>query len=934
MYAGGVELRAGQRELSLGNRRVIGKLVWKHAREMRALCLVLIVGTLVLQWLAVAIAGRDAAAIAALVAVLVGSCFAAATALLAFSGERDRGTDLRLLAMSAAPGDLLVAAIIASGSGFVAVTGVGLLHGIIVAGTDEVMASLRASMYFSLLPPFFLVGGLVCRTTVRAIGVAAVLLTAVALCFTPVLLDESLHTERMQTVVVPACVAGLCVGLLVACWWLAKCWCMSPCGWQWRPLAFSLPVRRRSVASGLFSSNLQTIARLRVPSICRNVLAIWRTELRARGGFLLLAMVVVGAGLVGDWLPNPVTTSTFLAAVCGVMSFESESAKERVRFYSERGVPRRSLWLGKQTLWFSIVTLIGAAAAVSYVMDVKYEFGASLGPLDVGATRRDWGWLALSFLTLLQTCFVTAQLGSLWLKQRLAAIGIGLLSWPLILSWPAVVLGVGIPAFVGLVPLLLAATLGSWFWFEPWMNRRLNGKARLPVCIAMCAGLVGCWALPTLTRIYRVPTVAEVPVAKAIPPELRERLLLPGAETPGFGSTRGRLEQDQVDARLAALGKLPVATDEDGTAKFSSASLDRAGDWKALTDVERAWYDRHAADIPEIVDLASFPGVASYMPARAKWLLQLDALRLASEGNIAAAIERTCLRIEPGIAWDGTACLQIARMCCAGNATLADVQIAKRKIREFVRRQWWSSDIGGLQTKSGIIDEVSRKPWDTKRHLSAWLGERAQFERAFEWRGAAVRRQANRFRELLCNQKPVLRFVGGVMPAANSYPASWRKGSILLQAAHDSRTYPLSADAMRADVNDIMRARMAMAVLDVVEHLLKHGRLPTELQQVDPWSGISMSLNPTGLSRDLRLLDWDFGPRTVLEAGTPFLWVRGERYMPPDGQVPGIPFYVLDSGQDQPLWMSVEVCPIPKALFELASEHPSGIDTTPPKAEE
>ena len=165
MYAGGVESRAGQRELNLGNRRVIGKLVWKHVREMRALCLVLIVGTLVLQWLAVAIAGRDAAAIAALVAVLVGSCFAAATALLAFSGERDRGTDLRLLAMSAAPGDLLVAAIIASGSGFVAVAGVGLLHGIIVAGTDEVMASLRASMYFSLLPPFFLVGGLVCRTT-------------------------------------------------------------------------------------------------------------------------------------------------------------------------------------------------------------------------------------------------------------------------------------------------------------------------------------------------------------------------------------------------------------------------------------------------------------------------------------------------------------------------------------------------------------------------------------------------------------------------------------------------------------------------------------------------------------------------------------------------------------------------------------------------
>lgn len=923
------------------NRQILGRLIWKHLREMRTLCIVLIAASITLQWLLIFVEGGRNSDGMFVISVLIGTCFATATALLAFTGERHRGTDTRLLAMSVQPGTLLLAALSASLIGYVAIIGVGMLHAATFGGARGIKDGLWAALYLGALPLAFLIGGLVCRTPVRAIGVGGVV--AGAMGFGIIWAQEALrsrYTKQVDQVLILALCTALAAGLLSLNYWLTKRWCKWPFGRTSSRTRFASKAFGQSATSAWFSSNLKTIARLRVPAFWRKVLAIWRTELRASRWFFLLAAVFAGLGLLTGWFNGaPVPTAAFFASVCGVMSFESESSKNRIRFYTERGVSRKTLWVSKQVLWLSAVAVFGLVVAGWFAYETNS--GDSRPYPNPLADRNDFDekMLAIGFVVLLQTCFMSAQFAALWFRQRIAGVAIGLFTFPLMMLWPSVVRSIGIPPVVGLAPLLVGTSYASWLWFERWMNRRHSVRDRLPVCLVLSVGIVGCWLLPTLLRIYRIPPPPEVPLATTASPELLDRLSLPGNETQW--KSRGELstEQKRWAAEMDAFGDRlsPEAENDrdtgDAVLAFSSEALSIGEEWQTLTEAEQAWYHRHAAAIPELVELVQRPEALGWIEHRAVVLLQLDALRLASEGNIAESIERICLLVR---AWGYDSVrhphLQIARACCHPNATLADVQLARQRIREHVRRQRWSFGSTDWLSKAEIYQSRDDSSVDLGNAAASTLfGESPQFVRLYAWRDAVYRGQVIQFRDALQRSLPTLPVADQTisqLEMAERRLRQWSRTSPLLRLDWQLQREQnmISWGPMWTDLDFITRTRAAVAILDVVEHVIEHGRFPTAVSQLDPWTATPFSLVPKGLDHDLKLLPNGLErkgerPAAVL-AGTPFLWARGSFTRSPNPAFPDVPFFVVGPAAGDPLRSNLDIFPIPTSLLKLIKEPP------------
>ncbi len=308
------------------------RLAWKNYRETRVLWCALAGGVFVCQWLYVLSLGENADPFArvtlGIISITLGACGAIASVVLSVCGEREHGTEARLVAMRVGPLAFLGAGITTALSGFALISCVslanflfidslGYLPELEVATLDKARPALTLVAY--LVPAALIIWcmAFVSRATIRSIAVGVCVSGAIA-GLANSLIGNQEHTLSLL------CWGSLAVSavLLVLVYFLARVWCRLP-GLNQSKSSGIVPAAACGSRLGVFRHGSRTIARLSLHRAVRTLLLLlWREACRLRlfamlGGVLLAWGVTYANNRVATMdRPTPGTFLGYMPQFC------------------------------------------------------------------------------------------------------------------------------------------------------------------------------------------------------------------------------------------------------------------------------------------------------------------------------------------------------------------------------------------------------------------------------------------------------------------------------------------------------------------------------------------------------------------------------------------------------------------------------------------
>lgn len=199
----------------------------------------------------------------------------------------------------------------------------------------------------------------------------------------------------------------------------------------------------------------------------------------------------------GNVHPPDLTYPTLLAAlVFGLCAFGLDQARGQFRWYAERGISPRRVWLAEQLVWLPLVVLAGA--------------GVSLFGSDPNASPRpdfEWAvWMSICFWIPL-TWYALAQFCAMFLRSTLvAAVGAVALA-VLATTWNVLMVAGDVPLAWSVVPIPLVLLLVTWLHAPDWVEERWNRRVALRLALVLgLPTLLLAIAVP-LRRAYQIPLV-------------------------------------------------------------------------------------------------------------------------------------------------------------------------------------------------------------------------------------------------------------------------------------------------------------------------------------------------------------------------------------------------------------------------------------------
>ncbi len=295
-------------------------LLWKHFREMRAVALAVLLAIIAGQWGLNLVVDREEYKDACVLLLILGElgafCFALASCTLIFTEERQRGTDVRLLAMGIRPQTMLLAAIVSGVGGWLALLFATSVNVVLIqmfeAKPIPDVWGLCVGDGAILLSVFgaFLIGGLLGRRLASAITIgvllAALLLLAIEIVGVPLF---RAHVSNDDHVLVTTLFVGfLAVELPICCWLMRR--------WSHQPFAV-VGKRIRGQSANLYSRLTQVVASCNLPRGLRQMLALWIKELRRAGipALLFAGLFVLAAANATNSPAPPLVVVAAVAAM-------------------------------------------------------------------------------------------------------------------------------------------------------------------------------------------------------------------------------------------------------------------------------------------------------------------------------------------------------------------------------------------------------------------------------------------------------------------------------------------------------------------------------------------------------------------------------------------------------------------------------------------
>lgn len=282
----------------------------------------------------------------------------------------------------------------------------------------------------------------------------------------------------------------------------------------------------------------------------RDMRRLWWQQARQSGltlGVLLALGVLLPAASwssVGCDSPAVVPIATLIFALLGSCVFLADQEGRHFRYYAERGVDPRRLWLARQLFWASPALALMVCYLLAHILllavveseSPKYDhmpsrlrlifnyawFGIDLGD-PYRQLNRTWhlGWLTRlpGYLLWSALAFGSGQLCSMFLRSGLLAAVFGVVMAGLLVGWAAFMEFLELSWLLTVAPLVIALFVSTWLRAPDWLTERTEWRPRLRaawvLALPMAAVLVG-------TCVYRAyeapaPAVQIVPRRMAMP---------------------------------------------------------------------------------------------------------------------------------------------------------------------------------------------------------------------------------------------------------------------------------------------------------------------------------------------------------------------------------------------------------------------------------
>lgn len=182
------------------------------------------------------------------------------------------------------------------------------------------------------------------------------------------------------------------------------------------------------------------------------------------------------------------------AIVFGLCSFTFDQWSDQFRFYAERGVSPRWLWLSRHAVWFPPVLV--QSVAVQWMASSQ----STWSPADDFMFR--WGCIFGGL-----TAYALSQLCAMFVRSTLVAFVVSIFAVFVGWCWMVIMVSLGIPAWFSLLPVPLLALYTTWHFAANWIEERKGLRHWLRVAAIVGVPSLIVLASCALYRAYEIPLV-------------------------------------------------------------------------------------------------------------------------------------------------------------------------------------------------------------------------------------------------------------------------------------------------------------------------------------------------------------------------------------------------------------------------------------------
>jgi len=216
--------------------------------------------------------------------------------------------------------------------------------------------------------------------------------------------------------------------------------------------------------------------------------------------FVYVAVFCLAQREAGDrWNAHPpyLVFPTLLAAfVFGLCAFGLDQARGQFRWYGERGISPRRVWLVEQLVWLPLVVLAGAGVSL-------------FGNDPTASPRPDFEWAALMSICfwIPLTWYALAQFCAMFVRSSVvAAVGTVAVA-VLATTWNVLMVAGDVPLAWSVAPIPLILLLATWLHAPDWIEERWNRRVAFRMMLVLgVPALLLAIAVP-LRRVYQIPLV-------------------------------------------------------------------------------------------------------------------------------------------------------------------------------------------------------------------------------------------------------------------------------------------------------------------------------------------------------------------------------------------------------------------------------------------
>lgn len=230
---------------------------------------------------------------------------------------------------------------------------------------------------------------------------------------------------------------------------------------------------------------------------------LWQEWRSSRSLLLVIVVLGVCVPLAIALLFIPLTVLGF--ALLGGCTFLADQEGRQFRFFAERGVSRRQLWLSRQLFWG------GAAVALAVVLLIPFFiFLHYVSPLLPQGDRQVWkatSWVfePLNFLVWGALAFAVGQACSMFLQSGVLAATFSVVLAGLLAGWMALMHTLDIGFWWSAAPLAAALFAATWLRSAGWLLERHAWRSWAPALLTPLATFAALLVAVPAYRVWEIP---------------------------------------------------------------------------------------------------------------------------------------------------------------------------------------------------------------------------------------------------------------------------------------------------------------------------------------------------------------------------------------------------------------------------------------------